>query len=86
MGNRSRVALALIAAMSIGCQSTPKVEPVKKKTYDDAYLGCISAYTYWQIRLNNGSKFGEAHNFCKNQKSLIEGARLKKSKQTNLKK
>jgi len=86
MGNGSRVVLALLALISIGCQSSPKVEAPKKKAYDDSYLGCISAYTYWQIKLNNGSKFGEADAFCKKQKYMIDSARIIKNKQTKLRK
>lgn len=50
----------------VACQSKPVSNP---KYHDKFWLGCISAYTYWQINSDSvkDKKFGAADKWCTKQ-------------------
>lgn len=60
---RSNIVLVFIVALGMNaCSSKPK--------YSQSYLGCINAYTYWQMKTKSKTKFKEAKNWCNNQEKL----------------
>jgi hypothetical protein len=63
---RSNVILVLIVALGMNaCSSKPK--------YSQNYLGCINAYTYWQMKSKGKHTFGQADKWCKSQNNISQG-------------
>lgn len=71
----------LLILFLIGCQSKPveKQQVITHSYKNKFWLGCINAYTYWQIKQNNpiNNKFSHANQWCVNQEKLLNSVRKK---------